>query len=462
MSPELGYALLLVGLALGALATWWLMRLRIADAHRIGMAEGEAERAEQATIAKRVPELEARINGMQEERTQLVARAADAATSSDQQRAHTQERLQLLERAREQLSASFQALSAQSLRENNQSFLTLASETFARIQDAARADFDSRGKAVEVLVKPVNESLARVAATVQELESQRGQALAALAAQVTGLRSAQENLASETARLTNALRAPVVGGRWGELQLRRVVEMAGMVEHCDFTTQESLGATESRQRPDLIVRLPGGARVVVDAKAPIQSYLAATEATDEAARRALLEDYALKVRAHLQALSSKSYQEQFSAGGAPDFVVLFLPGEPYFSAALQQDPTLIEHGVRANIIIATPITLIALLRAVAYGWRQEQLARNSQEIADLGRALYTRMRAFTEHLGDIGKHLERATRSFNQSVGSLEQSVMPSARRLREAGATGPGDAEIPTLSPTDQAVRALRTERRG
>jgi DNA recombination protein RmuC len=314
---------------------------------------------------------------------------------------------------------------------------------------------------VELLVKPLHDTLEKVGVAVQDLEKQRLSAYSSLGTQVKQLQEGQEKLSSETARLANALRAPGVGGRWGEMQLKRVVELAGMLEHCDFTTQESFGESDDRVRPDLVVRLPGGKRVVVDAKAPLQSYLSALEATDEPTRALALKDHARHVRTHLQALGAKSYWDRLSqSGGAPEFVVLFLPGEIFFSAAMHQDPSLIEYGVDQKVIIATPTTLIALLRAIAYGWRHEQLTRNAEEIANHGRNLYNRLRIFTEHLSEIGMHLERSVRTYNKAVGALEGGVVPAARRFKDLGA---GTAEdISLLEPIEVTPRTPRTEEPG
>jgi DNA recombination protein RmuC len=438
-----------------------VMRSRVHDAYRLGKTEGDAERAAAEATAARVPELERRIDELTQRHATSMAQLAESTTRLEQERLQSGERIALLDQARTQLADAFQALSAQSLRDNNQTFLDLAKATLERFQEGARSDLDTRTKAVETLVKPLHESLAKVGVAVQELETHRQGAYSALGEQVKQLRDGHEKLSSETARLANALRAPGVGGRWGEMQLKRVVELAGMLEHCDFTTQESFGQADDRVRPDLVVRLPGGKRVVVDAKAPLQSYLSALEATDEPTRAQALKDHARHVRTHLQALGAKSYWDRLSqSGGAPEFVVLFLPGEIFFSAAMHQDPSLIEYGVDQKVIIATPTTLIALLRAIAYGWRHEQLARNADEIASQGRNLYNRMRIFTEHLSEIGVHLERSVRTYNKAVGALESGVVPAARRFKELGA-GSGE-DIPLLDPIEPMPRTPRPDETG
>jgi DNA recombination protein RmuC len=340
---------------------------------------------------------------------------------------------------------SFAALSAEALARNNEAFLQLAGASFAGTRDAARGD-------LAAMVAPVRDSLERVDHKIGELEKARAGAYAALHEQVRNLVETQSQLRTETGRLVTALRAPAARGRWGEVQLRRVVEMAGMLEHCDFESQATLFGDEGRQRPDLLVHMPSGKTIVVDAKTPLDGYLQAIEATDEGVRKLRLADHARQVRAHMQSLGKKSYWEQFDQ--APEFAVLFLPGECFFSAALETDPGLIEFGVQQNIILATPTTLIALLRAVAYGWRQEKLAQNAAEISALGKELYKRLSDVGEHWNRVGKGLERAVEAYNSAVGSTESRVMVSARRFADLK-TAPMGLEIPTLEPVEKRVRS-------
>ncbi|MEI9974630.1 MAG: DNA recombination protein RmuC [Ignavibacteriota bacterium] len=363
----------------------------------------------------------------------------------------------LVFRARQrETETAFRALSADALERNNRAFLDLAQSTLAQTQQAARGDLDLRQQAISEMVTPVRASLDRVDSKIQELEKSRAGAYASLHEQVRGLLESQMQLRSETGKLVTALRTPSARGRWGEIQLKRVVEMAGMLSHCDFVTQTTVTSDEVRLRPDLLVRLPAGKTIVVDAKTPLDAYLQAIEAPDEASRKARLADHARQVRTHLAALARKSYWDQFDY--APEFAVLFLPGECFFSAALESDPSLIEAGVEQNIILATPTTLIALLRAVAYGWRQENLAQNAAEISTLGKELFKRLSDMGEHFNKVGKNLERAVDAYNGAVGSLESRVMVSARKFADLK-TAPLGLEIAPLEAIDRSVRQVQRE---
>jgi DNA recombination protein RmuC len=386
--------------------------------------------------------------------TVLVSR-----TLLGQERRSAAQALAQIEQGEQRLRDAFQALSAEALRENHQSFLALAKGTLGELHQGANHELETRQQAIESLVKPLQESLQQVDAKLHVVEKERREHYGQLTEQLRHVASAHEKLHSETHNLSKALRAPTVRGRWGEIQLKRVVEMAGMLEHCDFSVQETAAADDSRLRPDLVVRLPGGKRVVVDAKAPLEAYLAGIEASEESERRRSLVDHARQVRDHMTRLGSKKYQDQFDP--TPEFVVMFLPGETFFSAALEQEPTLIEFGVDQGVIPASPTTLIALLRAVAYGWKQESLARNAREISELGRELHARVARLSGHFVRLGSGLDRAVQAYNETLGSLESRVLVQARRFHELGASRSGD-EIAELKPLDRSVREPSAARDG
>ena len=388
----------------------------------------------------------------------LLSRTVQARlrTELDKERAVHQERLKAYVDADAKLRDTFQALSAEALKTNNQAFLDLAETRLREARTEAAGDIEARKTAIENLLGPMAKTLEQVDREIRDAERRRGEATAQLLQRMASLDTAGQDLRNQTARLVDALKRPGVRGRWGELQLKRVVELAGMIEHCDFEEQQTLPADERRIRPDVIVRLPGGKHVVIDAKVPLDAYLKALEASDEPTRLALLNDHARQVRTHLAQLSSKSYAAHVRP--SPDFVVMFLPGEMFFSAALEHDPSLIEFGVNLDqhVILASPTTLIALLRAVAYGWQQEAMEENARKISENGKNLYEATRKLAEHFDVLGARLKGSLDAYNLAIGSLEGNVLVKARKFKDLHAANGGE-EIKTLEPLDRVPRMLQ-----
>ena len=381
--------------------------------------------------------LGAELAALRAARDELAARAAGLQTSLAAEYA-----------AHERLVTEFKSLSADALRANRADFLDQARQAFAQLQQQSAGELDQRKQAVESLVQPLRESLAKVDGTIAEIEKARAGAYGALGEQLKALSSSQLQLQNEAARLSTALRSTSYAGSWGELQLRRVVEMADMLPYCDFAEQETAGGL----RADLVIRLPGGQRIVVDAKTPLDAYRSATEAAEGDARDLHLAEHALKVRGHIDALGAKNYWEQFQP--APEFVVLFLPGDQFLTAALPSAPTLMDRALARRVLLATPTTLIALLKASAYGWRQESVSRNAEEISQLGRQLYDRVVIFADNFDKVGRGLDAAVKGFNAAVGSFEQTLLPGARRFAELGAKGAKELAPPAA--VDAGVREI------
>jgi DNA recombination protein RmuC len=405
-----------------------------------------------AEAKRAVTETAAQLTAAAARESDLRAALAESDTRLAEERTQSAEKLALLGDAEQKLTAAFANLAGRALESNAESFLRQAKQSFETLQASASGDLEQRRQAIEALLVPMKEQLDRYDLGVRELERAREKAYGTLSEQVRAMLSTQDRLQLETGNLVKALRAPQVRGRWGEMTLKRAVEFAGLVDHVDFVEQESVAGEDATLRPDLIVRLPGGKKVVVDAKAPLAAYLDALEARDEDVRLRHLVDHARQVREHVRKLAAKSYWNQFEE--APDFVVLFLPGEAFFSAALEQDPALIDDAFGESVVLATPTTLVALLKSIAYGWRQERLADNAREIAAAARELHERVRVFSEHFTAVGRGLDQAVRRYNAAAGSLVGRVFPQGRRLEELGAGGSRALVEP--DPLDVAPREL------
>jgi DNA recombination protein RmuC len=362
------------------------------------------------------------------------------------------EKLALLQGAEVRLREAFASLSSEALRQNSDAFLQLARTSLGEFQRAATTELDGRRQAIDAVVQPLCESLTKVDAALLQVERGRATAQAQLSEQLRSLTAAQQMLQSETSRLTRALRSPNIRGQWGELQLRRVLESAGLVEGSHYELKESVQTEAGRLTPDVVVKLPGGKNVVLDAKVPLSAYLEAAEIDDENGRRQKLREHARQVKDHVTRLANKTYWAHFQP--APDIVVMFVPGESLLTSALQEDPALIEFSMSKGVMLASPLTLIALLRAIAYGWQQETIARNAQEISELGRQLYERISKLAEHFENVGRSLARSVQAYNNAVGTLESRVLVTARRLKDKGVTAPG--EFPEPETIDQTPRPL------
>ncbi len=378
---------------------------------------------------------------------ELVRARADL----EHERARAQERLQTVNEAQERMSASFKALSAEALHSNMAQLAELSRAQLQTAQAQASGELEKRQQAVEQLVAPLKEQLGRVDGQLMRLDQERRESRGRLEAQLRTLNETGERLRTETGALVTALRKPNARGQWGQMQLRNVVELAGMVRHCDFVEQSPVAGDETVLRPDLIVRLPGGKQVVVDAKAPLQGVLDAYQARDEAEREQHLRDHARLLRKHVKSLAEKAYWAGLDS--APDFVVMFLPGEHLYGAALEADPALIEDAMARRVLIATPTTLLAMLRAVAYGWQQERVAESAQAISDLGRELHARLVKLSGLIATLGTRLNSTVRAYNEAVGSYEARVLPAARRFADHGAVAEG-REFPQLEHVTTAAR--------
>jgi DNA recombination protein RmuC len=416
------------------------------NANRLGVQSAELERE-----AER---LRGQLLEAVQEGSQFGERARQLELRLAEERQETAQNLKLMGEAREAMENMFKSHAADALRSNNQSFLDLAKATLAEFQQGAKGDLEKRQIAIDALVAPVKASLDKVDEKIGLLERAREAAYGEIKQQFAQMSTMHKQLSDQTGNLVSALRQSHVRGRWGEIQLRRVVEMAGMMLHCDFVEQQGAESDDGRLRPDLIVKLPGGRQIVVDSKAPINAYMEAHEAASDELRKVKIQLHAQQVRRHLDSLAKKSYWEQFQP--TPEVVVMFIPGEAFYSAALEADPTLLDNAFDQNVIIASPASLMALLKAASYGWRQEAIAENAREISLLGQELHTRLGTMAEHLGRIGKGLSNATGAYNDAIASFETRVLSSARKFKGLGATSQ-DAEIIELRAVEGGARRLQ-----
>lgn len=395
-----------------------------------------------------------RITDLHVENAALTARLAAAEASAA-------EKTQILQAAREELANAFTSLSREALRHNSDEFLKLAQENLKQFQVQAQGDLTQKEKAIENLLSPIKEALTKTEQQIHVIEKERKEAYGAINRHLETMAQTQQMLHGETKNLVNALRRPEVRGQWGELTLRRLAELSGMIEHCDFDTQAHRQTDDGAIRPDMVIRLPGRRAIVVDAKTPLDAYLTVMESTDDETAKQGLKKHAQNVRARVKELSAKSYWTQFDE--SPDFVVLFIPGDQFLSSALDVDRTLLEDALGQKVILATPTSLIALLRAVAYGWQQEKITENAEQIRSIGAELYKRLATMSSHFAKMGKQLRGAVDSYNQTLGSLERSVLPGARRLTELGITAPkpltASEEITQLARFPNAAEPTQSE---
>ena len=444
----------LLGGLIGALVIgFWIASRMRANAQAQVLASGErAQRAESLAeeLRRQVLQNSLDLDRIRQDLSDASQARAVAETRAAETALHLNEQKTLLVQARQELAETFQALSGEALKQNNEAFLTLARSSFATLQAEAKGDLAQRQQAIDNLVKPLQDTLHRYDDQLRQLEQSRQAAYGGLDQHLKLLAESQQRLQSETGNLVKALRAPAIRGQWGEITLKRVAELAGMVAHCDFFEQESIAIDEGRLRPDMVVQLPGGRQIIVDAKTVLAGYLDAHEASTEEQRFEGMRRHAAQVRSRMDELSLKAYWNQFAQ--APEFVVLFLPGEQFLGAALEHDPRLIEDGFLRSVVLATPTTLMALLRAVAYGWRQERLAEHAEEAGRLGKDLYERMAVLTEHVNDVGQALGKSVLAYNKAVGSLETRILPAARRFKELGVSS--EKEIPMLDPVELVSR--------
>ncbi len=445
-------AYITIGIIIGGISAWLIASYR--HSNQITEIEKRASGAEAIVIELRqqVQQKDTEINQIRNELDVERQSKVEALTKLDASQKSFEEQKALIEAMKTEMTDTFNALSSAALKSSSEDFLRLASEHLGKVVADTKGKLGEHQAAMDGMIKPLYETLKRYEEQIRSIEESRHKAYGSLEEQLRALALTHENLQRETSNLVSALRKPQVRGRWGEMQLRRVAELSGMSMHCDFTEQQSMDTEKGRIRPDMIVHLPMEREIVVDSKVSLEAYLDAIAATTEDERKAKMEKHAQQVRSHMNKLASKEYWSQFKQ--SPEFVVLFIPGESFLSSALDMDNTIIEDGIEKRVIVATPTTFIALLRAIAYGWRQEQLTKNAQEISELGRQLYERMNILVQHFDSIGSNLEKAISAYNKAVGSMESRILPSVRRFKELGVTGAD--EIPVIEQIDQTPRNL------
>jgi DNA recombination protein RmuC len=456
-----------LGIVIGGLVVWFLAKSRFQGIYTKQIADLQVSYLNQVTgLEKRASGAEARIEELRQQieqrdseinqiRNELGTEKqlkVEAHTRLEESQKNLDEQKSLLEAMKTEMTDTFNALSSAALKSSSEDFLRLASEHLGKVVVETKGKLGEHQAAIDGLIKPLHEALKRYEEQVRLIEESRHKAYGSLEEQLRALASTHEQLQKETSNLVSALKKPQVRGRWGEITLRRVAELSGMSVHCDFTEQISVETESGRLRPDMIVHLPMEREIVVDAKVSLDAYLDAVPASTDDERKAKMDKHAQQVRAHMNRLGSKEYWSQFKQ--SPEFVVLFIPGESFLSSALDVDSTLIEDGIQKRVIIATPTTFIALLRAIAYGWRQEQITKNAQEISILGKELYERIHTLVKHFVDIGSAIGKAMDSYNKVIGSMELRVLPSVRKFKELGVTGA--EEIPVLEQIDKTPRSL------
>ena len=419
-------------------------------------AELAVNNAALGVSADRVPPLEQENVELREQLQHANKESVELKTKLEAELKNHEAHVEDLRKMDDELERKFTVLASDALGKNSDNFLKLVSERFGKHRETADEELEKRKKEIETLVKPIGESLSKFEHRVGEIEKAREGAYGAITEQVKSLAEGQTNLRSETGRLVQALRQPKTRGRWGEYQLRNVLEMAGMTEHVDFVEEKTIEGEDGRLRPDVIVRLPGGKSVIVDAKTSLEAYLSAVETADEDTREQLMADHARQVRDRVRTLASRDYWNALPE--TPDFVVMFVPGEAFYAAAIEKDPDLFETAVRQRVLICTPTTFVALVKAIAYGWQQEKLAESALEIAERGRDLYDRIKVFGGHMGDLGRSLRQAVDRYNQGIGSLEGRLLPAARRFETLGVV-PAGSSIPALEPVELEAREVQAE---